>query len=91
VTSGPAGTDTFKQDIEDDTRNPQAGNLANNFFLRRQPPDGPGVRCSNIDVFSYGQVKVTRSALTVRLKDANGRTVTDPDGKPCGPYVVARR
>ncbi len=91
VTSGPSGTDTFKQDIEDDTQNPNAGDLANNFFLRRPPPDGPGVQCSNIDVFSYGQVKVTRSAITIQLKDAAGRTVTDPDGKPCGPYVVSKR
>jgi alkaline phosphatase D len=91
VTSGPAGTDTFKDDIEDDTGNTSAGDLANNFFLRQQPPNGPGIRCSNIDVFSYGQVKVTSSRLTIALKDAAGRTVTDPDGKACGPYVVERR
>src|SRR5215210_177063 len=91
VTSGPAGTDTFKDDIEDDTGNPSAGELANNFFLRQPPPNGPGIRCSNIDVFSYGQVTVTSSKLTIALKDASGRTVEDPDGKACGPYVVARR
>ena len=91
VTSGPAGTDTFKDDIEDDTNNDSAGDLANNFFLRRPPPDGPGIRCSNIDVFSYGQVSVTSRKLTIALKDAAGRTVEDPDGKACGPYVVERR
>src|SRR5215210_1899811 len=91
VTSGPAGTDTFKTDINDDTGNPQVGDLANTFFLRRPPPDGPGIRCSNLDVFSYGQVTVTRRKLTIALKDARGKTVTDPDGKPCGPYVVAKR
>jgi phosphodiesterase/alkaline phosphatase D-like protein len=91
VTSGPSGTDTFKDDIEDDTNNSSAGDLANNFFLRQQPPNGPGIRCSNIDVFSYGQVTVTSGKLTIALKDASGRTVEDPDGKACGPYVVARR
>jgi phosphodiesterase/alkaline phosphatase D-like protein len=91
VTSGPAGTDTFKDDIEDDTDSTTTGDLANNFFLRRPPPDGPGIRCSNIDVFSYGQVKVTSRRLTIALKDAAGRTVRDPDDKPCGPYVVERR
>jgi alkaline phosphatase D len=91
VTSGPSGTDTFKDDIEDDTNNSSAGDLANNFFLRQQPPNGPGIRCSNIDVFSYGQVSVTSSKLTIALKDAAGKTVKDPDGKDCGPYVVARR
>ena len=91
VTTGPAGTDTFEKDIDDDTGNPNAGDLVNNFFFRRPPPDGPGIQCSNADVFSYGQVKVTGSKLTIQLKDAHGNTVTDPDGKPCGPYVVNRR
>jgi phosphodiesterase/alkaline phosphatase D-like protein len=91
VTTGPAGTDTFKTDINDDTGNPNAGDLANTFFLRQPPPNGPGIQCSNLDVFSYGQATVTSSKLTIQLKDANGKTVTDPDGKPCGPYVVAKR
>jgi alkaline phosphatase D len=91
VTSGPAGTDSFKDDINDDTGNAQAGDLANTFFLRQQPPNGPGIRCSNLDVFSYGQVTVTSKKLTIALKDAGGNTVKDPDGKPCGPYAVARR
>ena len=91
VTTGPAGTDTFRTDINDDTGNPSVGDLANTFFLRRPPPDGPGIQCSNLDVFSYGQATVTSSKLTIALKDANGKTVTDPDGKPCGPYVVNRK
>ena len=91
VTSGPAGTDTFKKDIGDDTGNPAVGDLANTFFLRRQPPDGPGISCSNLDVFSYGQATVTSKKLTIQLKDSGGKTVTDPDGKPCGPYVVTKR
>jgi alkaline phosphatase D len=91
ITTGPAGTDTFKDDINDDTGNSSAGDLANTFFLRQPPPNGPGIQCSNLDVFSYGQVKVTSSRLTVQLKDSNGKTVTDPDGKPCGPYVLARK
>jgi alkaline phosphatase D len=91
VTSGPAGTDTFKKDIGDDTGNPAVGDLANTFFLRRPPPDGPGIGCSNLDVFSFGQATVTSTKLTIQLKDQNGKTVTDPDGKPCGPYVVTRK
>jgi alkaline phosphatase D len=91
VTSGPSGTDSFKDDINDDTGNPQVGDLANTFFLRQQPPNGPGIQCSNLDVFSYGQVTVTSSKLTIQLKDAAGKTVTDPDGKPCGPFVVTKR
>ena len=53
VTSGPSGTDSFKDDINDDTGNPQVADLANAFFLRQPPPTGPGIQCSNLDVFSY--------------------------------------
>ena len=91
VTTGPSGTDTLEDDLNDAVGNPQAGDLANNAFLRAPPPNGPGIQCSNIDVFSYGQVQVTSTRLTIALRDANGRTVKDPDGKDCGPYVLARR
>ena len=91
VTTGPAGTDSFRDDLNDETNNPQTGDLANQFFFTRQPPDGPGIRCSNLDVFSYGQVKVTRRALTIALRDANGDAVQGADGERCGPYVVKRR
>jgi hypothetical protein len=91
VSTGPAGTDSLRDDVNDDTGNPQAGALANQFFLRRPPPDGPGIRCSQLDMFSYGQVTVTGSKVTIALKDASGKTVTDDDGKPCGPYVVQKK
>ena len=90
VTSGPSGTDTFSDDINDTAGRPDAGTLVNNFFLRRPPPDGPGIRCSNVDVFSFGQVTVTAKQLTIALRDADGKPVTDPDGKVCGPYVLER-
>jgi alkaline phosphatase D len=90
VTTGPAGTDTFSKDINDTAGRPDAGTLVNNFFLRRPPPDGPGIQCSNIDVFSYGQVTVTARKLTIALRDAAGQPVRDPDGKVCGPYVLKR-
>jgi alkaline phosphatase D len=91
VTSGPSGTDTLEDDLNDAVGNPAAGDLANSAFLRQPPPNGPGIQCSNIDVFSYGQVSVTSTRLTIALRDADGRTVKDPDGKDCGPYVVTRR
>ena len=90
VTTGPAGTDTFSTDINDTAGRPDAGTLVNNFFLRRPPPDGPGIQCSNIDVFSFGQVTVTARKLTIALRDAAGKPVRDPDGKVCGPYVLKR-
>ena len=73
VTTGPSGTDTFKADLNDEVGNPQAGDLVNTAFFTRPPPDGPGIRCSKIDVFSYGQVTVTGERLTIALRDAQGR------------------
>ncbi|MDP9293001.1 MAG: alkaline phosphatase D family protein [Actinomycetota bacterium] len=91
VTTGPSGTDTFKDDLNDTAGNPQAGDLLNSAFFTRQPPDGPGIQCSALDAFSYGQVKVTGSALSIIARDSKGRVVTGADGKPCGPYVVRRK
>ena len=90
-TTGPAGTDTFRDDLNDETGNPQAADLANSLFFRKAPPDGAGVQCSNIDVFSYGQVKVTAKKLTVKLLDQTGKPVKDPDGKACGPYTIKKK
>jgi hypothetical protein len=45
--------------------------------------------CSAIDVFSYGEVTVTKSALTVHLKDQNGQPVHEEEGsKPPCPTIT---
>jgi hypothetical protein len=41
-------------------------------------------------MFSYGQVKVTKSRLTVTPKNINGQPLTD-NGAPCGPFVLNYR
>ena len=56
---------------------PAAGNLARDAFFKPAPPNGPGMRCAVTDKFSYGQVRVTRNALTVTPKDINGRPLAD--------------
>ena len=89
--TGPIGTDSAVKDLNDETHNPQAGQLANSAFFSRPPPDGPGIKCSNGDVRSYGQVHVTGSTFTVRLLDERGKLVKGADGKPCGPYTLKRK
>jgi alkaline phosphatase D len=91
VTSGPSGTDTFEDDLNDTTGNPGSGDLINAAFFTKPPPDGPGIQCSQLDAFSYGQVNVTSTRVTIALRDAQGRAVKGADGKNCGPYVVARK
>ena len=43
-------------------------------FLESQPPGGVGMSCSAVKAFSYGEVKATRSQLTITPKDINGET-----------------
>ena len=83
--TGPIGTDSAVKDLNDETHNPQAGQLANSAFFSRPPPDGPGIKCSNGDVRSYGQVHVTGSTFTVRLLDERGKPVKGADGSPAAP------
>ena len=52
-------------------------------FLTPPPPGGVGMQCSVLDKFSYGQVTVTKSRLTVTPKDIDGNQITD-NGQPCG-------
>jgi hypothetical protein len=40
------------------------------------------MQCSVMDEFSYGQVKVTSSRLTITPKNINGQTLVD-NGRPC--------
>jgi hypothetical protein len=46
------------------------------------------MKCAALDSYSYAQVNVTAKRLRVALKDLNGRTVTESDGRACGPYVL---
>ena len=65
------------------TGQPGSGALVDSAFFTPQPPGGVGMQCSILDQFSYGQVKVTGSRLTVTPKDIDG----SPDhrrGEPCG-------
>jgi alkaline phosphatase D len=80
--TGPVATGTFAKEIDAAVGNPAAGALINTAFLKPQPPNGPGLICSSLDVFSYAEVRVTYRRFIVKLRDANRRFVVDPDG-PC--------
>jgi alkaline phosphatase D len=86
ISVGPSATRNFSLELEHATDRPGIGALADSLFLTPQPPGGVGMRCSVVDKFSYGQVKVTKSRLTVTPKDINGQPLTD-NGAPCGPFV----
>jgi len=82
VTVGPVATANFGLEIDDATGQPNSYQLVDSAFLTPPPPSGVGMRCSVLDQFSYGQVKVTSTQLTITPKDINGTPQTD-NGQPC--------
>jgi alkaline phosphatase D len=82
VTVGPVATANFGREIDEVTGQPNSYQLVDSAFLTPPPPDGVGMRCSVLDQFSYGQVKVTSTQLTITPKDINGTPQSD-NGQPC--------
>jgi phosphodiesterase/alkaline phosphatase D-like protein len=85
---GPVGTNTFWAEINDVTGRQDSGQLLSQAFFKPPPPDGVGMSCAQGDVYSYAQVRVTGSRLTIQYLDQNGDTVLDVNGQPCGPYTI---
>jgi phosphodiesterase/alkaline phosphatase D-like protein len=83
VTVGPVATENFKLELDGATGNSAAGTAADVAFFTPAPPVGLGMRCSVVDQFSYGQVRVTKRRLTITPKDIDGKQLTD-NGQPCG-------
>ena len=94
VTTGPVATKTFAGEIDGSVGSRIGGDLDPRLLLqRRQPPTGVGMQCSGLDQFSYAEVSVTKSALTVNLKDIEGKPVQNTAnrskvGEPCAPIVI---
>jgi len=89
--TGPVATRTFAKEIDDELGRPGSASLVAGAFFKPPPPNGLGLKCAALDSYSYAQVKVTATRLRVALKDLNGRTVKDSDGRNCGPYVLKAR
>jgi hypothetical protein len=50
------------------------------------------MKCAALDTYSYAEIKVTAKRFRVALKDLNGHTVRESDGRACGPYsLMAKR
>jgi len=73
VVTGPVATRTFAKEIDAAVGTTSAGILISGLFFKPAPPRGVGMRCVSPDVYSYSEVSVTSSTLTVTPKDA-----TDP-------------
>ena len=75
VTTGPVATKTYAGEINGTVGSESAATAIRAFFFNASPPTGVGMQCSAIDSFSYAQVSVRKTALTVELKDIEGKPV----------------
>ena len=92
VVTGPVATMTSDREFDRTLNRPGTGKLVASAFFKPPPPGGVGMKCAATDVFSYSEVRVTATSLTITPKDLNGRGVKDADGtSPCGPFVLAHR
>jgi alkaline phosphatase D len=87
VTVGSAATENFGLEIDRDIGRPGTGALLDTAFLEPQPPAGVGMRCSIVNQFSYGEVRVTANRLTITPTSIDGTPQVDA-GRPCGPFVL---
>ena len=97
VTTGPIATANYGLEISDTAGNPSAGALIQTAFLTPQPPNGVGMQCASIDQFSYAEVEVTKSRLSIDLLDADDQPVLDtgdastPGAPPCARVVITKQ
>ena len=79
-------------EIDDVAGRPGTWPLVDSAYLDKQPPDGPGMECSNMITFGYAQLEASAKSLKVTLKDNAGKQMTNAaDKKPCGPWVLSAK
>jgi alkaline phosphatase D len=93
VTTGPVATKTFAGEINDAIGDPTGAGKIRALFFNAPPPTGVGMQCSGLDQFSYAEVSVTSTALTVQLKDIEGKPVQNTadrnkPAEPCATVVI---
>ena len=91
VVTGPVATNTFAKEIDRFLGTPGAGTAIGALFFKPPPPNGMGMRCAALDVYSYAQVTVTARTLTVAPRDVRGNPVREATGVACSPLVLTAR
>ena len=91
VVTGPVATKTQNVEVDETLGRSGYGSAIVNLFYKPAPPRGIGMICSAADVYSYAEVRVTGTTLTVTPKDAEGKLVREETGTPCGPLVLRAR
>ncbi len=93
VTTGPIATKTYAGEINGTVGSETAATLIRAFFFNAMPPTGVGMQCAGLDEFSYAEVSVAKAALTIQLKNIEGKPVLNTadrnkPAEPCSSIVV---
>jgi alkaline phosphatase D len=88
VVTGPVATTTFAKEIDGFLGSPGTSSFIGALFFKPLPPAGIGMSCAALDVYSYAEVTVTATTLTVTPRDARGKRVRETSGAPCAPLVI---
>jgi alkaline phosphatase D len=93
VTTGPVATRTYAGEINGTVGSESAATKIRALFFNPPPPSGVGMQCSGLDEFSYAEVSVTKSVLTVQLKNIEGTPVLntadrDKPAEPCATITI---
>ena len=89
--TGPVATNTYAKEIDSVIGAKGTGDFITSLFLKPAPPAGIGMPCAATDVFSYSQVVVTGTTLTVTPKTSTGAPVREKTGAVCAPLVITAR
>jgi alkaline phosphatase D len=91
VVTGPVATNTQNKEVDETLGQAGMGSAITALFYKPAPPRGVGMACASGNVYSYAEVKVTGTAITVTPKDASGAVVREETGGACGPFTFKAR
>jgi alkaline phosphatase D len=99
VTSGPVATESFAGEINGTLGTPSGAALIHDLFFKPQPQAGVGMSCAAMNQFSYAEVEVSKSQLTIDLLDSNDAPVLDTGNAAtataatptCGQIVIPKQ
>ena len=86
--TGPVATRTFAKEIDDALGRPGTADLVRGAFFKPPPPNGVGMKCAALDVYSYAEIRVDAKRFRIAFKDLDGKPVKEPEGRACGPYTL---
>jgi hypothetical protein len=90
--AGGVADSLFGNEIDDIAGRPGTWPLVDSAYLLKQPPDGPGMECSNMVTYGYVQLEASAKSLKVVLKDNKGKQMTNAsDKKKCGPWTLSAK